>query len=114
MKLKSKYNFQEKFSFKPVPVKYVESIIKYIPNNKAAGGEILLHILKQCGFTYQVLTECINDALFQGIYPDSLKFANIKKLKNYKIIGQWVYYLYFQKYLKKSFLINLFNIWVNT
>ena len=76
-KLKSKYNFQEKFSFKPVPVNYVESIIKNIPNNKAARGEIPLHILKQCGFTYQMLTDCINDALPQGIFPDSLKFANI-------------------------------------
>ena len=77
IKLKSKYNFQEKFSFKPVPVKYVESIIKNIPNNRAAGGEIPLHILKQSGFTYQMLTDCINGALSQGIFPDSLKLANI-------------------------------------
>ena len=53
IKLKSKYNFQEKFSFKPVPAKYVESIIKNIPNNRAAGGEIPLHILKPFGFTYK-------------------------------------------------------------
>ena len=58
-------------------VNYVESIIKNIPNNKAARGEIPLHILKQCGFTYQMLTDCINDALSQGIFPDSLKCANI-------------------------------------
>ena len=25
-----------------------------------------------------MLTDCINDALFQGIFPDSLKFTNIK------------------------------------
>ena len=49
MKLKNKYNFQEKFSFKSVPVKYLETIIKNIPNNK--GVEIPLHILKQCRFT---------------------------------------------------------------
>ena len=36
MKLKSKYNFHEKFSFKPVLVKYVENIIKNIPNIKAS------------------------------------------------------------------------------
>ena len=76
-KLKSKYNFQEKFSFKSVPVNYVESIIKNIPNNKAARGEIPLHILKQCGFTYQMFTDCINDDLSQGIFLDSLKFADI-------------------------------------
>ena len=77
MKLKSKYNFQEIISFKPVPVNYVESTIKNIPNNKAAGGEIPLHILKQYGFNYPMLTGCINDALSQGIFPDSLKFGNI-------------------------------------
>ena len=54
MKLKSKYNFQEKFSFKPVPVNYVESIIKNIPNNKAAVGEVPLHILNNLVW----LTEC--------------------------------------------------------
>ena len=77
IKLKSKYNFQETFSFRPVPVNSVESIIKNIPNNRAAGGEIPLHILKQSGFTYQLLTDRINGALSQGIYPDSLKLANI-------------------------------------
>ena len=94
MKLKSKYNFQEKFSFKPVPVKYVESIIKNIPNNKTARRETPLYILKQYGFTYQMLTNCINDALCQSIFPDSLEFANITsvhkktKLLIKKIIGQ--------------------------
>ena len=36
-----------------------------------------LHVLKQSGFTYQMLADCINDALSQGIFPDSLKLANI-------------------------------------
>ena len=44
--LKGKCNFQENFSFKQVPVKYVENIIKNIPNNKASKGEIPLHNLK--------------------------------------------------------------------
>ena len=57
-------------------MKYVENI-KNIPKNKATGGEKPLHIRKQSGFTYQMLTDCINDALSQGIFPDSLKFANI-------------------------------------
>ena len=77
IKLKSKYNFQEKFSFKPVPVKYVESIIKIIPNNRAAGGKIPLHILKRSSFPYQMLADCINGSLSQGIFPDSLKLVNI-------------------------------------
>ena len=56
-------------------MKYVENIIKNIPNNKAAGGEI-----PQSGFTYQMLTEYINDALFQ--------FIKRTKLLIKKIIGQ--------------------------
>ena len=66
-------------------MKYVENIIKNIPNNKASRGKTPFHILKQSGFTYQMLTDCINDGLFRGmndglfrgIFPDSLKFANI-------------------------------------
>ena len=76
--------FRKKFSFKSVPVNYVESIIKNIPNNKAARGEIPLHILKQCGFTYQMLTDCIIDALSQGIR----QFIKKTKLLINKIIGQ--------------------------
>ena len=91
-----------------------------IPNNKAAGGEIPLHILRQSGFTYQMLTGCINDALSQGIFPDSLKFANITSVhkkdeatdkENYSPVGGL---LYFQKSLKKSFMINLVKIWKNS
>ena len=54
MKLKSKYNFQEKFSFKPVPVNYVESIIKNIPNNKAAKEKYLCIFLNNV----VLLTRC--------------------------------------------------------
>ena len=33
--------------------------------------------LKQSGFTHQILTDFINDAINEGVYPDSLKTANI-------------------------------------
>ena len=78
MKIKSKYAIQEIFSVKPVTVKHVENIIKNIPNNKASGEEIPLNILKQSRFTYEMLTDCINDAIVgENIFPDSLKFADI-------------------------------------
>ena len=77
LKTKSKYLIQEKFSFQPVSVKDVENIIKNIPSNKASGGDIPIQILKQSGFTYQILTDCINDAVNKGVFPDSLKIANI-------------------------------------
>ena len=61
-------------------MKYVGNIIKNIRSNKVTGGEIPLHILKQSGFTSKMLTDCINNALFQGILPDSLKLANITSI----------------------------------
>ena len=68
---------KEKLSFQPISVKGVENVIKNIPSNKASGGDIPIKILKQSGFTYQILTDCINDAINKGIFPDSLKIANI-------------------------------------
>ena len=86
MKIKSKYVIEEKFSRKPVTVKDVENIIKNMPKSKASGGQIPLNILKQSIFTYEILTDCINDATVgESIFLDSLKFADItpvhKKLK---------------------------------
>ena len=57
VKIKSKYLTKEKFSFQPVSVKDVENVIKNIPSNKLSGGDIPIQILKQSGFTYQILTD---------------------------------------------------------
>ena len=73
LKIKSKYLIQENFSFQPVSVKDVENTIENIPSNKASGGDIPIQILKQSGFTYQILTDSINDAINKGVFPDSLK-----------------------------------------
>ena len=76
-KIKSNYTIKQKFSFKPVTVKDIENVIKNIPTNKVTGGEIPLNVLKQSGFTYVMLRDCINDCLLKGSFPDSLKLANI-------------------------------------
>ena len=68
---------KEKFSFLSVSVKDVENVIKNIPSNKASGGDIPIQILKKSGLTYQILTNCINDAINKGVFPDSLKIASI-------------------------------------
>ena len=70
---------KEKLSFQPISVKGVENVIKNIPSNKASGGDIPIQILKQSGFTYQILTDCINDAINKGVFPVSLKIANITR-----------------------------------
>ena len=68
---------KDDFSFQPVSVKAVENVIKNIPSNKASGIDIPVQILKQSRFTYQILTDCINDAINKVVFPDSLKIANI-------------------------------------
>ena len=77
VKIKNKYLIKEKLSFQPISVKDVKNVIKNIPRNKASGGDIPIQILKQSEFTYQILTDCINDAINKGVFPDSLKIANI-------------------------------------
>ena len=75
VKIKYRYLIQEKISFQAVSVEDVENVIKNFASNKASGGDIPIH--KQSGFTYQILTDCINDAINKGVFPDSLKIANI-------------------------------------
>ena len=75
VKIKTKYLIQEK-NFLPVSVKDFEKIIKNVPRNKASGGDIPIQILKQSGFTFQILTDCINDAIDKVLFPYSLKIAN--------------------------------------
>ena len=46
-------------------------------SNKAAGGEIPLKILKKCDFSFHFLTNCIDEAIKNKKFPDSLKLSNI-------------------------------------
>ena len=71
VKIKNKYLIKEKFSFQTVSVKDAENVIKSIPGNKASVGDILLQILKQTRFTYQILTNYINDAINKGVFPEA-------------------------------------------
>ena len=67
----------EKFSFRFVTLEDVRLIINDLKNNEAAGGNIPLKLLKECDFTYEKITNCINNSLSDGLFPVSLKRANI-------------------------------------
>ena len=95
-KIKSNCSIKQRFYFKPVTVKDIENVMKNIPTNKVTGGEIPLNVLKQSGFTYVMLRDCINDWLLMGLFPDSLKLANITPVhkkdeptdkENYRLIS---------------------------
>ena len=46
-------------------------------NKKAASGDIPLKSLKEYDITHEKLTNCINNSLSEGLFPDSLKRVNI-------------------------------------
>ena len=58
--IKTRYSVITKFSFWPVSVKEIKKIIRDLNTNKADGGEIPAKILKECEFTFDVLTKCAN------------------------------------------------------
>ena len=85
------------------------------------GADVRLYILKEYGFTYQMLTYCINSILFRGLFPDSLKFAKLTLVnkkdeatdKGKLYISECITFI-FKNLRKKFFIINLVNTWKNT
>ena len=55
---------------------FVKDIVNDLSSNKATVGEIPLKILKECDFSLQFFTNCINEAI-KNKFPDSLKLSNI-------------------------------------
>ena len=78
----TKHNFRisKKFSFEPVSKDEVKKIIKDLKNSKSVGGEIPTKIFKECDFTFEILTQCINKSFTSGEFPDCLKQANISPI----------------------------------
>ena len=76
-KIKTKCRGISSFLFRPVSVEEVKKIIRDLKTNKAVGGEIPTKILRECEFTFDVLTNCINKSIETGYFPDSLKLANV-------------------------------------
>ena len=48
-----------------------------LKTDKAVSGEIPVELLKDCDFSFYALTNCINESIENGRFPDSLKEANI-------------------------------------
>ena len=65
------------FNFQAVPVADVKQIIMELKIDKAVSGDIPVNLLKDCDFSFHALTNCINESIENGTFPDSLKEANI-------------------------------------
>ena len=61
-----------------------------------------MEILKDCDFSFHFLINCISEAIKNKNFLDPLKLSNIVPVhKKKQIIDQSVYYLSYQKFLKK-------------
>ena len=75
--IKAKFNSFHSFSFPPVSLEEVKTVIRDMKNNKSVRGEIPIQILKGHEFTFEILINCINKPIETGSFLNSLKEANI-------------------------------------
>ena len=73
------------FNFQAVSVADVKEIIMELKTDNTVSGEIPVNLLKDCDFSFHALTNCINESIENGTFPDSLKEANIAPVYNPKI-----------------------------
>ena len=71
--IKQNFRITKKFSFQPVSKDEVKKIIRDLKNSKSVGGEIRTKILKECEFTFEILTQCVNKSFARGEFPVCLK-----------------------------------------
>ena len=77
VKIKEQHKVKSNFSFRLATAEELKAIIRNLPTNKAAGGEIPVNILKKSNFSFDELTKCVNYALTNGKFPITLKNANV-------------------------------------
>ena len=111
IKIKHKFKSNKKFSFQCVSEATVRKAVKSLPSDKATAEEIPVNVLKNSEICFFDLTNCVNEAIRNNKFPDSLKLSDITPMyKNLTlvikpIIDQSMFYHYYQKYLKKLFII---------
>ena len=73
------------FNFSAVYVADVKEIIMELKTDKTVSGEIPVKLLKDCDSSFYVLTNCINESIENGRFPDILKEAKLLQCINPKI-----------------------------
>ena len=73
VKIEERCKVKGDFSFRLATTEEIKTIIRDLPTNKAARGEIPLNILKKSNFSFDELTICVNYALINPIFPITLK-----------------------------------------
>ena len=78
--IKQNFRISKTFLLEPVSKDKIKKIIKDLKNSKFVGGEIPTKIFKECEFTFEILTQCINKSFAGGEFPDFLKQANVSPI----------------------------------
>ena len=78
--IKAKFNRFRSFSFQPVLMIEVKTVIWDMKNNESVGGKIPIKILTQSEFAFDILANFINKSIETGSFSDSLKEANITSI----------------------------------
>ena len=112
IKIEHKFKLNKKFSFQCASEAIVRKVEKSLLSDKATAGEIRVNVLKNS----ENLTNCINEAIRNNNFPDSLKLSDITPVfKNLTlvikpIIHESVFYHYYQRYFKKLLMTSFMNI----
>ena len=77
IKIKHKFKLNKKFSFQCVSEATARKVVKSLPSDKATAGEIPINVLKNCENCFFDLTNCINGAIRNNKFPDSLKLSDV-------------------------------------
>ena len=77
IKIKQKFKLNKKLSFQCVCETTVRKVVKSFPSDKATAGEIPVNTLKNCENCFFDLTNCINEAIINNNFPDSLNLSDI-------------------------------------
>ena len=78
--IKNKFTKIAKFSFHQVTLVELRKVIKDLRLDKSSSRDILADIIRQCDLCFRALTNCINQSIVSGKFPDSLKLASISQV----------------------------------
>ena len=77
IKIKQKFKLNKKVSIHCVSEATVRKVAKSFPSDEAAAGEIPVNVLKNSEICFFDLTNCINEAIVNNKFPDSIKLSDV-------------------------------------
>ena len=90
--MKQHLKYRNTFTFRHLTVDEVKKVIHDLNNNKAAGGEIPVRILKNFVCIIDIVINCINQLIETSNFPDCLKMANfVLVFKKDDSLDKWNY-----------------------